>query len=79
LDFREFKKFTAAEFEVDDEGLTSESKIYDLPQWNSLNALIYISSIKETFGVVIRSTDLASKRTLGELFELLEDRKSNGT
>ena len=78
MDFKGFKKFTAAEFKVEDESLTSETKIHDLPQWSSLNALLYISSIKETFGVAIKSADLASKRNLGELFELIEDRKSNG-
>lgn len=78
LKFIDFLHLTEKEFKEENNQLSEHTKVRNLNHWNSLNALIYISSIKEAYGVALRSTDLAERQTLGELFELIQERKTNG-
>ncbi|MFT4755522.1 MAG: acyl carrier protein [Vicingaceae bacterium] len=70
-----FLEFTSKEFQVNNKELNFESEFRELPNWSSLNALIFISAINDSYGVLISSTDLSKSKTLGDLFAMIQ--KSN--
>jgi acyl carrier protein len=67
----DFIQFTAKELMTDPQKLRLESRFRDLPRWSSLNALIYISRIREEFKVTISSRQLAESVTLGDIYQLV--------
>ena len=67
-----FLSFTSKEFQVQDGSTSLSTEFRDLPNWSSLNALIFISAINDAFGVLISSTDLSKSKTLGDLFTIIQ-------
>ncbi|MFT5665901.1 MAG: acyl carrier protein [Vicingaceae bacterium] len=67
-----FLEFTSKEFQVNNKELNFESEFRELPNWSSLNALIFISAINDSYGVLISSTDLSKSKTLGDLFAMIQ-------
>lgn len=62
--------------EIEDASLIQETTVFkDLDEWDSLAALSTISMIDDEFGVTINNKDLRSVETLGELYELIEEKK----
>ncbi len=74
MNISKFLSFTASEFHCDQTLLTSETPIRELPNWNSLNALVFISEIKREFGVILSSKDLTKVVTLQDLYDLIQHR-----
>ena len=70
-----FLEFTSKEFQVNNKELNFESEFRELPNWSSLNALIFISAVNDAYGVLISSTNLSKSKTLGDLFAMIQ--KSN--
>ncbi|MDB4061271.1 acyl carrier protein [Vicingaceae bacterium] len=70
-----FLSFTSKEFQVQDGLPSMATEFRDLPNWSSLNALIFISAINDAFGVLISSTDLSKSKTLGDLFTIIQSSK----
>ena len=70
-----FLSFTSKEFQVQDGSTSLSTEFRDLPNWSSLNALIFISAINDAFGVLISSTDLSKSKTLGDLFTIIQSSK----
>jgi acyl carrier protein len=66
-----FLTFTAQELMVPKEKVTLDVKFRELENWNSLNALIYISRINEETGVIISSTDLSNLKTIKDVYTLV--------
>jgi acyl carrier protein len=66
-----FLAFTAQELMVPKEKVTLDVKFRELENWNSLNALIYISRINEETGVIISSTDLSNLKTIKDVYTLV--------
>lgn len=66
-----FLAFTAQELLVPKEKVKLDVKFRELENWNSLNALIYISRINEETGVIISSTDLSNLITIEDVYSLV--------
>ena len=45
-------------------------------EWNSINALIMIAMVKTEYDVVINAEDIASSRTVADLYRIIESRVS---
>ena len=69
----DFLSFTAKEFQVEQNVLSLQTEFRSLPNWSSLNALIFISAINDTYGALISSTDLSKSNTLGDLFAMIKN------
>lgn len=67
----DFLAFTAQELIVPKEKITLDVQFRELENWNSLNALIYISRINEETGVIISSTDLSNLKTIEDVYTLV--------
>lgn len=72
LNVNEFLIFTAEEFKIKPNELIVTDQFRNLPGWSSLNALIFISAINESYGVLISSSDLSKSKTLEDLYHLIE-------
>tara|TARA_R110000868_G_scaffold45840_1_gene151797 strand:+ start:809 stop:1039 length:231 start_codon:yes stop_codon:yes gene_type:complete len=68
----DFLSFTSKEFQVEYSSLSMQTEYRNLPNWSSLNALIFISAIHDAYGVLISSTDLSRATTLGDLFAIIQ-------
>lgn len=68
----DFLEFTAKELLVDADKISLSTIFRDLPRWSSLNALIYVSRIKEKYNVMITSQQLASSKSLGDIYMLIQ-------
>ena len=69
----DFLNFTSKEFQVGQSVLSLQTEYRGLPNWSSLNALIFISAIHDLYGVLISSTDLSKSKTLGDLFGMIQN------
>jgi acyl carrier protein len=69
-----FIEFTSTELMTNKVKITLDIPFRDLENWNSLNALIYISRIHEVTGVMISSTDLAKLISFGDIYTLIQTR-----
>jgi len=69
----DFLSFSANEFQVGQSVLSLQTEFRCLPNWSSLNALIFISAINDEYGVLISSTDLSKSKTLGDLFDMIQN------
>jgi len=67
-----FLSFTSKEFQVEVGSLSLQTEYRNLPNWSSLNALIFISAINDEYNVLISSTDLSMSKTLGDLFTIIQ-------
>nr|WP_315164626.1 acyl carrier protein [uncultured Flavobacterium sp.] len=74
---KDFINFTAIELMVPEESISFETNFRDIPTWSSLTALLYISRINEEIDVLISSTDLASAKTLDDIYQIVISR-TNG-
>lgn len=68
----DFLEFTAKELLVDADKIGLSTVFRDLSRWSSLNALIYVSRIKEKYNVMISSQQLASSKSLGDIYMLIQ-------
>lgn len=73
----DFLNFTAEELMVAKESIELETNFRDISSWSSLSALLYISRINEETTVSLSSTDLASAKTLNDIYLIIVAR-TNG-
>jgi acyl carrier protein len=72
-----FIEFTALELSIEKNSISIETYFRDIPTWNSLNALIYISRINEETGIQITSGDLSKLVKLQDIYYLIKS-QNNG-
>ena len=53
--------------------IQEESKIADVPQWDSMAILSFIAFVEDQFGLVLDGDQIAKATTFKELFDLLEE------
>ncbi|MCD6111995.1 MAG: acyl carrier protein [Bacteroidales bacterium] len=72
----EFIKKIEEEFEDIEPGkLKPESNFREMFDWNSINALIIIALVKTEYDVVINAEDIASSKTVSDLYNVIESKK----
>ncbi len=77
MEIKEFiEKFAEIFDDTDAEDLKPETKFRELDEWSSLITLGVIAMADEEYGVELNASDLRSANTVGELFEVIRNRKS---
>lgn len=72
----EFIKKIEEEFEDIEPGkLKPESNFREMFDWNSINALIIIALVKTEYDVVINAEDIASSKTVKDLYNVIQSKK----
>lgn len=69
-----FLNITANELMIEEKSISLETTFRDITTWSSLNALLYVSRINDETNILISSTDLASSKTLNDLYEIVVSR-----
>ena len=54
--------------------LTSQSVFREVFDWSSINALILIAMVKTQYDVTINAEDIASSKTIEDLYRIIETR-----
>ena len=54
--------------------LKPESVFREVFEWNSINALILIAMVKTEYDVTINAEDIATSKTITDLFKIIETR-----
>lgn len=67
----EFLNFTANEFQLNKNSISLSTEFREINSWSSLNALVYISSIHDSYSVLISSEKLAKSRTLRDIYNII--------
>lgn len=57
------------------EDLTADAEFKCFDEWSSLSALTMIAMVEDNYDVVLSGQDIKTSDTLGELFELLLNKK----
>lgn len=69
------EKFANMFDETDSLLFKKETKYKEIGEWSSLLALSTIAMVDEEYEVVLSGNDIQKTDTLGELFELIQDKK----
>jgi acyl carrier protein len=71
----EFIKQLEGEYEDLTPGtLKPESVFREVFEWNSINALILIALVKTEYDVTINAEDIATSKTVSDLYRIIESR-----
>ena len=57
--------------------LSPDSIFREVFEWNSINALILIAMVKTEYDVAINAEDIASSKTVADLYRIIEGRVAN--
>ena len=57
--------------------LKPESNFREVFEWNSINALILIALVKTEFDVAINANDIATSKTVNDLYSIVQERISD--
>ena len=72
----EFLTHFAEAANVPDAGLDMETRLVDLPNWDSLAILMTISMLDLDYGVNVTGTELQNCTTIGDIHALMEGKRS---
>lgn len=61
-------------FAVDEGSLTEETARADLPEWDSMGALMLIAELDERFGIILTPEESKSMTCIGDVLDLLRAR-----
>ena len=63
-----------AQLEEDYVSIDENTRFRELDEWSSLTSLAIIAMVDDEYGIVIKTDDINSVNTVGELFELVKSR-----
>ena len=76
MDINLFIEQFADQFDETDAGeFTAQTNFKNLDEWSSLTALSVIAMVDYTFGVRINGDDIRSSITIGDLFQIIINKK----
>jgi acyl carrier protein len=71
----EFLSKIASILEV--ENVSESDELRAFPQWDSLSVLSVIAMLDASYGVNLRAADLATVKSMGDLWRLVQTRKGS--
>ena len=79
MKIEEFIEKIEEEFEDIEPGSVKPDTVFrEIFEWNSINALIYIAMVKTEYDVSINAEEIASSKTIQDLFDLISKRVEAG-
>ena len=70
----EFIEFFKAQLMDDGIELSLETVFKDIPEWDSLTTMLFISNLKDEHSVDISISDLQNCKTLGDIYDLINSK-----
>ncbi len=79
MKIEEFIEKIEEEFEDIEPGSVKPDTVFrEVFEWNSINALIYIAMVKTEYDVSINAEEIASSKTIQDLFDLISKKVEAG-
>ena len=63
-------------FSLNAEDIRDGMSSKDIPEWDSMNYLLFISELEKEFSVSFSMDEVISAETLGDIRKIVEDRKT---
>lgn len=70
----EFIEFFKAQLMDDSTVLSLDTIFKDIPEWDSLTTMLFISNLKDEHSVDITIADLQNCKTLGDVYDLINSK-----
>lgn len=74
---KDFNTLVTEHFKVAESDITDALSAKDIPEWDSMNYLLFISDVEKEYGVSFSMDEVLGAQTLGDIRKMLEA-KSNG-
>ena len=70
-----FNSIVAEIFSIDEKKIHDELSSKDVPDWDSLNYLLFIAELEKEFNMTFSMNEVMNAQTLGDIRKLVELRK----
>ena len=75
MEFNDFIENFAAQFDdTEADEFKAETKLVDIEEWSSLNALSVIGMVDEEYDVTLKGDDIRNSNTIEDLYNLIKSR-----
>ena len=70
-----FNTIVAEIFKIGEADVRDEMSSKDIPEWDSMNYLLFIAELEKEYGVSFSMDQVMSAQTLGDLHRVVEEKK----
>ena len=74
---KDFNTLVTEHFKVAESDITDVLSAKDIPEWDSMNYLLFISDVEKEYGVSFSMDDVLGAQMLGDVRKMLEARTHN--
>ena len=74
---KDFNTLVTEHFKVAESDITDALSAKDIPEWDSMNYLLFISDVEKEYGVSFSMDDVLGAQMLGDVRKMLEARTHN--
>lgn len=71
---KDFNTLVTEHFKIASADITDALSAKDIPEWDSMNYLLFISDVEKEYGVSFSMDDVLGAQTLGDIRTMLEAR-----
>lgn len=71
---KKFDSIIVEIFKLDSSKITDELTAKDIPDWDSMNYLLFISEIEKQFNITFSMEEVLNAQSLGDIREMLKKR-----
>ena len=70
-----FNAIVAETFSIDESMIQDDMSSKDIPDWDSMNYLLFIGALEKEFGISFTMDEVMQAQTLGDIHAIIEARK----
>lgn len=70
-----FNQIVSATFSLPEENITDDLSSKDIPEWDSMNYLMFIADLEKEFSISFTMDEVMNAQTLGDIRRILESRQ----
>jgi acyl carrier protein len=74
---KDFKTLVTEHFKIEQADITDALSAKDIPEWDSMNYLLFISDVEKEYNVSFSMDEVLGAQTLGDIRRMLEARTHN--
>lgn len=70
----ELKDILKSSFNIKEEQFNDDQVLMDLPEWDSMNHMLFITELENQYGIELTGDEIADMRTIGDIKKALISR-----
>jgi acyl carrier protein len=72
-----FNAIVAETFSIDESTIRDDMSSKDIPDWDSMNYLLFIGALEKEFGISFTMDEVMNAQTLGDLRAVVDARRAH--